>query len=116
MLRRPEPDFRTLFESAPGQFLVLEPDIPRYTIVGVSDAYVRTTMTKRDELIGRGLFEAFPGNPADPEGTGVRNLAASLERVVHDHVTDPMAVQKYDIRRPGEEGGAFGERFWSSVN
>src|SRR5262249_10475262 len=29
---------------------------------------------------------------------------------------DTMAVQKYDIRRPAEEGGAFEERYWSPVN
>jgi hypothetical protein len=27
-----------------------------------------------------------------------------------------MAIQKYDIRRPLEEGGGFEERFWSSKN
>lgn len=31
--------FRALFESAPGLYLVLQPDAPRYTIVAVSDAY-----------------------------------------------------------------------------
>ncbi|MFZ5471406.1 MAG: ATP-binding protein, partial [Myxococcota bacterium] len=114
--RRPEPDFRTLFESVPGLFLVLEPDAPRYTVVGVSDAYARATMTKRDEILQRGLFEIFPDNPADPRATGVRNLAASLERVILHRVPDAMAVQKYDIRRPPEEGGGFEERWWSPVN
>lgn len=114
--RNPEPDFRTLFESVPGLFLVLEPDAPRYTIVGVSDAYVRATMTKREQLLGRGLFEVFPDNPKDPLASGVRNLAASLERVVRIRGPDAMAVQKYDIRRPPEEGGGFEERWWSPVN
>ena len=27
-----------------------------------------------------------------------------------------MPVQKYDIRRPDDEGGGFEERFWSPVN
>lgn len=27
-----------------------------------------------------------------------------------------MAVQKYDIRRPAEEGGEFEERWWSPSN
>ena len=31
------PDFRVLFESAPGLYLVLRPDAPRYSIVAVSD-------------------------------------------------------------------------------
>src|SRR6185295_183153 len=43
-------------------------------------------------------------------------LRASLDRVRQNHVADAMAVQKYDIRRPESEGGAFEERFWSPIN
>jgi PAS domain S-box-containing protein len=107
------PDFRTLFERAPGLFLVLQPDL---TIVAVSDAYLEATMTRREEIVGRGLFEVFPDNPDDPEATGVSNLRASLDRVRSSLVADTMAVQKYDIRRPDEEGGGFEERYWSPVN
>jgi PAS domain S-box-containing protein len=112
----PEPDFRVLFESVPGLFLVVEPDAPRYTIVGVSDAYARATMTRRESILRRGLFEVFPDNPADPLASGTRNLGASLERVVRNRAPDAMAVQRYDIRRPPEEGGGFAERWWSPVN
>jgi hypothetical protein len=44
-----ELDFRTLFEAAPGLYLVLAPD-PALTILAASDAYLRATMTVRDEL------------------------------------------------------------------
>src|SRR5258705_8228816 len=104
------PDFRTLFESAPGLYLVLAPDL---TIVAVSDAYLRATMTQRQQILGRGIFDVFPDNPDDPGATGVQNLRASLERVLKDRVPDAMAVQKYDIRKPQ---GGFEERFWSPVN
>ena len=57
----PAPDFRTLFESAPGLYLVLTPDL---TIVAVSDAYLRATMTTREEILGLALFDVFPDNPA----------------------------------------------------
>jgi len=118
-LRRPksrateEPDFRALFESAPGLYLVLKPDL---TIVAVSEAYLRATMTERSKILGRGLFEIFPDNPDEPGATGVSNLRSSLERVRSGKVTDTMAVQKYDIRRPDSEGGGFEERHWSPVN
>ena len=107
------PDFRLLFESAPGLYLVLTPGLK---IVAVSDAYLRATMTKRDAIIGRHLFEVFPDNPDDPAADGVRNLHASLDRVVASGKADAMAVQKYDIRRPEAEGGGFEERHWSPIN
>src|SRR3989442_2440555 len=73
-------------------------------------------MNKREEILGHGLFEVFPNNPDDPTATGVRNLKASLDRVLTNRVPDTMAVQKYDIRRPESEGGGFEERYWSPVN
>jgi len=107
------PDFRRLFESAPGLYLVLDPTL---RIVAVSDAYLSATMTRRDEIIDRGLFEVFPDNPDDPEATGVGNLRASLDRVVQSRVADTMPIQKYDIRRPADEGGGFEVRYWSPRN
>jgi PAS domain-containing protein len=73
------PDFRALFESAPGLYLVLTPDL---TIVGASDAYLRATMTTRRGIIRRPLFDVFPDNPDDPGADGVRNLRASLHGVL----------------------------------
>jgi PAS domain-containing protein len=75
-----KPDFQALFEAAPGLYLVLAPDAPRYTIVAASDAYARATATTREELVGRGLFDVFP-DPAEPSISGASTLSASLSRV-----------------------------------
>jgi PAS domain-containing protein len=106
-------DFRTLFESTPGLYLVLTREL---TIVAVSNAYLRATMTTRDQILGRGIFEIFPDNPDDPDATGVRNLRASLERVLQFGRADVMAVQRYDVRRPEDPGGPFEHRYWSPFN
>jgi signal transduction histidine kinase/ActR/RegA family two-component response regulator len=110
---RAQVDFRALFEAAPGLYLVLDPDL---RIVAASDAYLQATMTRREEIMGRGIFDVFPDNPDDPEATGVSNLSASLDRVRREWVADTMAVQKYDIKRPDDEGGGFEERYWSPKN
>lgn len=107
------PDFRNLFESAPGLYLVLTRD---FTIVAVSNAYLQATKTERESILGKGIFEVFPDNPEDPTADGVSNLRASLERVVKNGAADAMAVQKYDIPRPQSEGGGFEERYWSPLN
>jgi signal transduction histidine kinase/CheY-like chemotaxis protein len=106
-------DFRVLFESAPGLYLVLDSGL---RIVAVSDAYVAATMTVREEILGREIFEVFPDNPDDPAATGVANLRASLDRVRTRRVPDTMAVQKYDVARPADAGGGFEERYWSPCN
>ncbi|UOF01264.1 ATP-binding protein [Bdellovibrio reynosensis] len=106
-------DFKTLFEQAPDLYCVLLPD---FTVIAVSDAYNRATKTRREEMIGKTMFEVFPDNPDDPNATGVTNLRHSLETALRTKQPDSMAVQKYDIRRPQEEGGGFEERYWSPVN
>ncbi|MEH1834400.1 MAG: response regulator [Nostoc sp.] len=106
-------NFQTLFESIPGLYIVYSLD---FVIVGGSDAYFRATKTKREEVVGRSLFEVFPDNPDDPNATGVRNLRASLSSVLKYRKPHTMAVQKYDIRRPESEGGGFEERYWTLTN
>jgi len=109
----PQPDFRVLFESAPGCYLVLDPGL---VIVAVSDAYLRATLTRRADMLGRHVFEVFPDNPDDPATEGVSNVRASLARVLRKKEPDAMSVQKYDIPLPADEGGGFEERFWSPHN
>src|SRR5437870_69581 len=110
----PTPDFRALFESAPGLYLVLTTD---FRIVAVTEAYLRATMTRREDILGRNIFDAFPDNPKDPGTTAVwKNVRASLERVLKTGQPDAMAVQKHDIRRPESEGDGFEERHWSPIN
>jgi PAS domain-containing protein len=105
-----QPNYHAVFNGAPGNFLLLAPD---FRIVGVSEAYLAATMTARDAILGRSLFDVFPDNPGDPAADGVRNLRASLQRALGTRQPDRMAVQKYDIRRPG---GEFEERYWSPLN
>jgi signal transduction histidine kinase/DNA-binding response OmpR family regulator len=106
-------DFRSLFESAPGLYLVLDPDLQ---IVAMSDAYAIATMTRREEIIGRNIFDVFPDNPDDPDADGVRNLKASLAQVIEQKTANTMAIQKYDIRKSESEGGGFEKRYWSPFN
>lgn len=117
-MRAPAPpvDFQRVFESLPAPVLLLEADAPRFTIAWANDAYLRATLTDRPGIVGRGLFEVFPDNPADPHARGVHNLRASLARVVATGAPDVMAIQKYDVRRPEHVGGGFEERYWTPVN
>lgn len=104
------PEFKQLFESAPGLYLVLRPN---FEICAVSDSYLKATLVKREQILGKNLFEVFPDNPNDPTATGVSQLTASLKRVLENKTADTMAIQKYDIRRPD---GRFEERYWSPFN
>ena len=109
----PGPDFRALFESVPGLYLVLTPD---FEIVAASDAYLRATMTGREKVLGRSIFDVCPDNPQEPGADGGGNLRASLRRVRRNLVSDTMPVQKYGARRPASQGGELEVRYWSPMN
>lgn len=109
-LRHSRAELNSLFESLPGLYLVLTPE---FVIVSVSDAYLKATMTTREGILGKGLFEVFPDNPDELNATGVSNLRSSLERVLEKGEPDVMAIQKYDVRRPD---GVFEEHYWSPIN
>lgn len=103
-------ELKSIFESLPGLYLVLTPDLQ---IISASDAYLKATMTTREGILGRGLFEVFPDNPHEQGATGESNLRASLRRVLEQAQSDIMAIQKYDVRRPD---GVFEEHYWSPIN
>ena len=107
--------FRLLFESSPHPYLVLCPDAA-FTIAAVSDRYLAATGTKRSSIVGRGVFDVFPDNPANHSDTGAKDLRASLQRVLRDGVQDIMGIQKYDIPRSGSNVEGFEVRYWSPVN
>lgn len=109
-------DFQSIFKSLPGLYLILRPNTPKYTIEYSSDAYNKQTMTERDKIIGRGLFEVFPDNPEDKNANGESNLSISLLRVLETRKQDILPVQRYDIRRPKIMGGGFEERYWTPIN
>ena len=107
------PDYRALFEATSVPYLVLTPD---FTIAAVNEAYLQASKTKREDILGRGVFEIFPDNPDDPHADGVANLGASLNKVLAEKMPHSMAIQKYDIPVAGEGGTTFEERYWNPVN
>lgn len=108
----PQIDYVAVFQNIPIPALLLTPG---FVIADVNLAYLRAAGRTRDELLGRDVFDAFPDNPSDPEATGVRNLKASLRRVLATGQTDTMPAQKYDVEVAGSHG-LFERRYWCQVN
>ena len=102
------------FNISPTPSLLLHIDCPKYTIVDVNEAYLEVTQTKREDLIGKGIFEAFPDNDSDPTADGVKNLSQSLHTVVQTNKRHKMAIQKYDI--PIRGTSKFELKYWEPEN
>ncbi|GAA3837071.1 hypothetical protein GCM10022403_082080 [Streptomyces coacervatus] len=105
-------DYGAVFQALPGMVAVLTPEL---VYADVNEEFCSMSGRKRQDLVGRYLFDVFPDNPNDSGASGMRNLAASLQRVITTGERDAMALQRYDVEvaaQPGE----WEERYWSPVN
>ncbi len=110
-----ELDFKAIFEALPALNLVLSPD-PDFIVLAASDAHLRAINKRREDCVGRSIFEVFGKNPDEHEEFGSCALRASLDRVLQTGIPDRMSLIKYDVPRPTPEGGGYEERYWSPIN
>ena len=90
------PELEAVFQSAPNLVVVLD---PAFAIVAANDEFALVTNSRREDLVGKNLFDVFPINPHESEVDGVSSLRASLERVFRTRSPERMAVQRYDAAR-----------------
>ncbi|MFE2064769.1 PP2C family protein-serine/threonine phosphatase [Streptomyces sp. NPDC059467] len=107
-----EIDYATVFQTLPGMVALLTPDL---VYADANEEFLRMSGRKREDLIGRYLFDVFPDNPNHDDATGMRNLETSLLRVLATGERDTMALQRYDVQIP-DRPGHWEERYWSPVN
>lgn len=105
-------DYAAVFQALPGMVALLTPDL---VYADANEEFLRMSGRRREQVVGRYLFDVFPDNPNDPAASGVRNLAASLRRVLETGERDSMALQRYDVEAPGRPG-TWEERYWSPCN
>ncbi|HEY5832826.1 PP2C family protein-serine/threonine phosphatase [Streptomyces sp.] len=111
-MTEPEIDYREVYESLPTATALLT---PHFVYADINEAYLRLSGRRREELIGRYVFDVFPDNPGDPRATGTRMLGESLRRVLATGERDTMGLQRYDVERP-DRPGLYEERYWSTIN
>lgn len=105
-------DYEAVFQSLPGMVALLTPEL---VYADANEDFQRLSGRSRDQLVGRYIFDVFPDNPNDPAATGMRDVRASMLRVVATGERDTMALQRYDVEdsvRPGH----WEERYWSPIN
>ena len=103
-----------LLEALPGNYLILKPDTPRFTIVAVTDNYNKVTFTKREEIIGKGIFEVFPDSPQNNNAIGAKNLSASLHFVLQQKKEEYLDDHRYDPYNPQIK--QFEVKYWRVQN
>lgn len=101
--------YAAVFAATPAPLLVLTPDL---VIREAADAYLAAVGRTREELLGRYLFDAFPGS-ASSDAQHVADVRASLERARDTGRPDSMVAHRFDIPAGG---GTFVERYWNAIH
>jgi len=91
-------DFKAVFDASPNPYLLLDRDL---TVIGMNEAFLRITMKRRHDIVGRNIFSIFPYNPHHPEGSNLSEARRSIERVLRERMPDAMMVMRHDPHRPG---------------
>ncbi len=102
-------DYERIFQATTTACAILSPDM---RILGVNQAYLGASGASHEEIVGRGVFDAFPDRPTQAEADFAQNLRGSVERAIATRRPDTMAVFRYDL--PTATG--LEKRFWSVIN
>jgi len=110
-----DPIFAASFDQSPiGQYLLAPTD--KLEILAVNDAFLRSVSRRREEVLGRPLFEVFPNNPDDPNDVGVQSLARSIATAIATRSSQSMAAQHYPIEMHKDGRSWFQDMYWSATN
>src|SRR3970040_17546 len=102
-----------LFKQSQSLSLVLDTS---FNIVTATDNFLKVTMTEREDITDKNIFDVFPENPNEESPDSISNLRRSLDSVLLKKTSDKVSLIKYDIKKPASEGGAFEERYWKTIN
>jgi len=99
--------FERLMAVSPNPYVLIDRSL---VIVWMNDAYLRVTMRKKEDILGKPMFEAFP---SDPDSESHRLLDRSFKRVLATGEPDELALIRYDIRKPD---GSMEQHYWSATH
>jgi len=106
-------DFQTLFDSSPNLYMLLDGQL-KY--VAANAAYLTSTASKLEDLLGRYVLDAFPNDPDDPNNPSAVRLRQSLERVLATGQSDVLALIPYRVPTIKDGHRELTERYWSATH
>lgn len=104
-------EFQAFFKSST-RSCVVKVDAPRFTIIAVSDNYLKLTHRKKEDMLGFRFFDIFPGNAII--AAQKESLLHSFEKVITQKETDVLPLYQYQIQVP--DTGEMLTQYWSNTN
>lgn len=105
-------DYKAIFDVSPSAKLLVEAKPSFYKILDANNAYLEATHSKREDIIGKGMFEAFPPNPNDLASK--ERTSFSLEQAILTKKTHLLKEYRYDV--PSDTMDGYLECYWNTTN
>ncbi len=104
-------EFQNYFKGG-SRSLLLRANLPHFTILAVSDAYLALVQKERDEVLGKDLFDVFPGSSSNPSERN--SVFSSFQRAIENKKTDVLPVFPYEIYK--KDSGKWETEYWTNSN
>ena len=105
--------FDHLFQHSPNAYMVVD---RQWRFVEVNHAYELLTGTPRAQMLGRAVFDVFPGATNDDGSQHADAVRLSLERAFATGERDVLALIPYAIESDTPEGRVVDLRYWSATH
>jgi PAS domain S-box-containing protein len=105
--------FNAILAALPGNFMLLLPDAPTYTILAMSEELLRQTGRQAAQVVGQSVFVAYPENPGEAANSGPAQMRTALEATLRNQQPYHLPLMRYDMPTPD---GTFEERYWSGCS
>ncbi|AXK72677.1 PAS domain S-box protein [Lysobacter sp. TY2-98] len=105
--------FDALFQHSTNAYMVLDREL-RY--LEANRAYELLTGLPREQLIGRALFDVFPGSENDDGSSQADVVRRSLQRALDSGERDVLALIPYAITIDTADGPITDVRYWSATH
>ena len=107
------PDFKTIFHKLNGNFLILKPDFPRFTILDYRIHSVWSFASTKDDFKGNGLFDVLSLAREDFSRL-ISDMKESLEFVVRAMKEDEILITRIFVN--DENGKIKSEELYNIIN
>ena len=104
-------DYKIIFQQSTALQVVVDTN---FNIISASDAFLHTSKTSREVILGKYIFDVFPDNTEESGNAGSTSLKASFNRVIKNKIADTLPIIKYDI--PNPNGGGFIPKYWKTCH
>ena len=104
-------DYQAFFEAASELLFIMRVETG-FPIVAANDSFLRGTMTQRETMLGRGIFDVFPAAPGSQTAASKEDILTILDRICRTGQREMVLPYRFDLPRPEAEGGGLEERHW----